>query len=156
MDPLSIIGGVNATGAIIGAIMGILKNLNDARGKFDGADRTIRLLVAELLAIKAALTQIQEWAQYIVEDGPVQKELVEGFRVSLDGCAVAMEVLAEEVESLVSKNPFLRRTAYVWNEESMKEHQSRLHFQVSALQLLLQASQWLVSAPNKCSPSDKP
>jgi hypothetical protein len=153
MDPLSLIGGISASGAIIAVISNIIQNLSDARRKFNGADLSIRLLITELIAIKAALTQIQEWAQYNMEDGPAQKELVEGFRASLDGCEVAMEVLAEDVTSLVSKNPFLRRTTYVWNEASMKEHQSRLHFQLAALQLLLQAAQWSVSVP-KCNPSD--
>jgi hypothetical protein len=57
MDPLSLIGGVSAAGAIIAAVTRTVQNLYDMRGKFDGADLTIRLLIVELNTIKAALIQ---------------------------------------------------------------------------------------------------
>lgn len=75
---------------------------------------------------------------------------MDGLHVSLDGCKVAMTVLAEEVAALTgtsASNPefklrFSTRAKYAWSESSMKEHQDRLHAQVAALQLLLQAAQW--------------
>src|ERR1700733_6482184 len=144
MDPLSLIGGISAAGAIIAAIATTVQNLYDIRGRYDEADLTIRLLIVELNTIKAALIQIQDWAQYSFAGSPTQKELLEGFEVSLEGCKVAMDVLAEEVARLVSKNPFIQRTQYAWNATGMKEHQDRLRSQVAELQLLLQAAHWLV------------
>jgi hypothetical protein len=142
MDPLSLIGGVSATGAIIAAIAKTAQNLYDVRGRYDGADVTIRLLIVELNTVKAALIQIQDWAQYSFASTPTQTELLEGFRVSLEGCKIAMDVLAEEVAGLVSKNPFIQRARYAWNAVGMKDHQDRLRSQVAALQLLLQAAHW--------------
>jgi hypothetical protein len=144
MDPISLIGGISAAGAIIAAIATTVQNLYDIRGRYDEADLTIRLLIVELNTIKAALIQIQDWAQYSFAGSPTQKELLEGFEVSLEGCKMAMDVLAEEVARLVSKNPFIQRTQYAWNAAGMKEHQDRLRSQVAALQLLLQAAHWLV------------
>jgi hypothetical protein len=144
MDPLSLIGGISAAGAIIAAIATTVQNLYDIRGRYDEADLTIRLLIVELNTIKAALIHIQDWAQYSFAGSPTQKELLEGFEVSLEGCKMAMDVLAEEVARLVSKNPFIQRTQYAWNAAGMKEHQDRLRSQVAALHLLLQAAHWLV------------
>ena len=144
MDPLSLIGGISAAGAIITAITKTVQNLYDVRGRYEGADLTIRLLIVELNTVKAALIQIQDWAQYSFAGSPTQKELLEGFQVSLEGCKIAMDVLAEEVARLISKNPFIQRTQYAWNAVRMKDHQDRLRSQVAALQLLLQAAHWLV------------
>ena len=144
MDPISLIGGISAAGAILAAITKTVQNLYDIRGRYDEADLTIRLLIVELNTIKAALIQIQDWAQYSFAGSPTQKELLEGFEVSLEGCKMAMDVLAEEVARLVSKNPFIQRTQYAWNAAGMKEHQDRLRSQIAALQLLLQAAHWLV------------
>jgi hypothetical protein len=92
MDPLSLIGGISAAGAIIAAIATTVQNLYDIRGRYDEADLTIRLLIVELNTIKAALIQIQDWAQYSFAGSPTQKELLEGFEVSLEGCKMAMDV----------------------------------------------------------------
>ncbi|KAI9710899.1 MAG: hypothetical protein M1820_002334 [Bogoriella megaspora] len=140
MDPLSLIGGVSAAGAIIAAITKTLKNLSDARTRFEGADLTIQSLVYELTTIKFALTQVQEWARNHVPSSPTKRELIQGFKISLEGCRLAMDVMAEEVAMLVSKNPFIRSVNVVWNDTSMKEHQHRLQSQVNALQFLLQAA----------------
>ena len=139
MDPLTVIGGIASVGTIVGGITKTLKNLNDARGRFERADETIHLLVIELTSIKSALIHIEDWSQYGRRE-KLSEELVSGFQVSIEGCTLAMEVLAKEVESLTTKNPFLRRAQYTWNEVGMKDHVARLHAQVSALQLLLSAA----------------
>ncbi len=139
---LALIGGISAAGGIIGAITKTVQNLYDAQVRYEGADLSIRLLITELTTIKASLIEIEDWAKNSLGSHPRQRELLEGFRVSLEGCEVAMRVLAEEVAELVSKNPFKRRAQYVWNEDGMRDHQDRLRSQVAALQLLLQAARW--------------
>jgi ankyrin repeat protein len=139
MDPLTIIGGVASAAQIAAGIVQTLKSLNDARGRFDNAETTVKLLVAELLAVKAAVGQIEDWAKYNFTDRPMPKELVEAFQVSFDGCKLAMEILADEVAAIVSRNPFLTKAKVAWNEATMKEHADRLRSQVAAMQLLIQA-----------------
>jgi ankyrin repeat protein len=139
MDPLSIIGGFAATAQIAGGIVQMIKNLNDARIRFKAADTTIKLLVSELLSVKAAVGQIEDWAKYNSGESAMPLELVEAFKVSFEACHLAMEILAGEVVALVSRNPFLARAGIAWNEATMKEHADRLRSQVSALQLLIQA-----------------
>lgn len=142
MDPLSLIGGVSAVGAIATAITKTIKSLSDARGRFEGADLTIQSLIYELTTVKFALSQIQEWARNHIPSSPTQRELVQGFKVSLEGCRLAVDIMAQEVALLVTNNPFWRSVKVVWNEASMRDHQNRLQSQVVALQLLLQAAHW--------------
>ncbi|KAL9078439.1 MAG: hypothetical protein Q9157_002628 [Trypethelium eluteriae] len=140
MDPLSLIGGVSAVGGIIAAITKTIKNLSDARGKFVDADLTIQSLVYELTTVNCALNQIQEWARNRVPSSPTQRELIEGFKISLEGCRLFVDIMAQEVALLVTNNPFLRSAKIVWNETNMRDHQHRLQSQVAALQFLLQAA----------------
>lgn len=150
MDPASIVGLISASGTIVSAITFTVKGLSDLRGRFSGADLRIRLLIGELSTVKSALNQIRDWVEFNLVGAPTETELVDGLHVSLDGCKVAMTVLAEEVAALSGTTSsdsqfslsFGTRAKYAWSESSMKEHQDRLHAQVAALQLLLQASQW--------------
>ena len=141
MDPLSIIGGISATGGIIAAIVKTLKQLSDARGKFENADTTIQLLMTELITIKGSVDQIQQWSTYMAQNSG-QKELIEAFKISFEGCKIAMDALAEDITGLSSNNPFFTRAKYTWNEVAMKDHADRLRSQVADLNLLIQAVRW--------------
>lgn len=153
MDPASVVGLISASGTIVSAITSTVKSLSDLRGRYAGADLRIRFLLVELSTVKAALNQISDWIEYNLVDSPADEELLDGLNVSLDGCKAAMDVLKEEVVGLVGEatptsnlvTTFTTRTRYAWSESSMKEHQDRLHAQVAALQLLLQAAQWYAS-----------
>jgi len=146
MDPISFLGALSAAGTIVAAITKCAHTLAQLRSRFQEADITLRLLLAELSAVKAALVQVEDWANYNSTNGPVQEELAIGFSDSLEGCQLAMDLLGEEVTRLAtcfanSEDDFGARMRTVWNESSMKDHQQRLHGQIAALQLLLQAVQ---------------
>ena len=146
MDPVSFIGTLAAAGAIAGSITEAANALARLRGRLKEADTILRLLLAELSAVKAALQQIEDWAKYNSSNGQVQEELAIAFSMSLEGCQISVELLGEEVTRLSgdfgsSEDDFRARMRTVWNESRMREHQQRLHGQISALQFLLQAVQ---------------
>ncbi len=149
MDPVSIIGLLGTAGTLVTTVTCTIKHLSQLRGQYEDADLRIRLLIGELSAVKSALTQIHDWTHYL-DDGHKQRDVLEGLQISLDGCQLAMNALAEEVNLLlvgsgplyVSEMGFKSRTKYMWNESTLKEHENRLRAQISALQLLLQAVQW--------------
>lgn len=149
MDPVSIIGLLSTAGTIAATVTCTIKSLSQLRGQYEDADLRIRLLIGELSAVKSALTQIHDWTHYL-DDGHKQRDVLEGLQISLDGCQLAMDALAEEINLLLvgtssgdgSGMGFKRRAKYVWNENTLKEHENRLRAQISALQLLLQAVQW--------------
>ena len=149
MDPASILGLIATAGTIASAITKTIRDLSDLRAQYTDANLRIRLLVQELSTIKSALSQINDWAHFL-DDNHNQAELKDALQVALDGVELAMGALAEEVHALVhdTSTPanvdlsFRGKTKFAWNEQNMKEHENRLRAQVSALQLLLQASQW--------------
>jgi hypothetical protein len=145
MDPLTILGGVGAAAGIIATITKTIKGLSDLQTKYTNADMSIRQLMRQLMVIKASLIQIQDWTENL-RSSPRERELVEAFTISLDGCQEAMEAMCEEVTKLVQDamagDRRMMRARYVWNEETMRDHQGRLDSQVQALQLLLSAVQW--------------
>lgn len=149
MDPASILGLITTAGTIASAITRTIRDLSDLRSQYTDADIRVRLLIKELSTIKSSLTQINDWAHFL-DTSNNQAELRDALQVALDGVELAMGALAEEVQKLVSDPSatsrvdmgFRQRTRYVWNEDTMKEHENRLRAQVSALQLLLQAAQW--------------
>ncbi|KAL8917418.1 MAG: hypothetical protein Q9172_005857 [Xanthocarpia lactea] len=148
MDPASIIALIGTAGAIASTITKTIRGLSDLRAQYTDANVRIRLLIKELSTIKSSLNQINDWAHFL-DDTHNQAELRDALHVALDGVDLAMGALAEEVQTLVDdisadSNVHLglrAKTKYAWNEQNMREHENRLRAQVSALQLLLQASQ---------------
>lgn len=147
MDPLSVIGLLSTAGTIATTITVTIKSLSDLRGQIQDADIRIRLLIGELSTVKSALNQINDWTHYL-DDTHRQADVVEALKVSLEGCQLAIEALAEEVRSLLkgatpdSSLGFRKRTRYAWSESSLNEHEGRMHAQIAALQLLIKAVQW--------------
>ncbi|ETI28939.1 hypothetical protein G647_01391 [Cladophialophora carrionii CBS 160.54] len=153
MDPGSILGLLGSAGAITACIVGTLKDLTDLRAKFAVADTNIKLLKSELTAIKSALDRIHDWAKYNLEEDQTQApKLGEGLGAILEGCRVAMEVLAEDVADLLNPNTleqgqshlrlgFRDKTRLIWHEGALRDHQERLSRQTGALHLLLTAIQ---------------
>ena len=153
MDPISIVGVASASAQIAQFIGQTIQGLCTLRGKFKDADLTIHLLIAELSAIRAAVSQLRDWAEWNSNDSPKEAEYMKGMEVALEGCQAAMEVLAEEIKELVAEPAtrgdqtsfslgFMAKAKVVWNEDTIKGHQDRLHAQVQAINLLLQASHW--------------
>lgn len=164
MDPLSAISGVAQLAQVTTQT---IHGLAILRSKYKTADLTIRSLIGELSTIKSAVIQLDDWARYnqqysgngngngnkgsegaaTVAEGIVH-EYDEGLLVALEGCRAIMDVLAEEVNALAQSTAdgtvvgFKTRAKVIWNEGIMRDHQGRLHAQVLALQLLLQACQW--------------
>jgi hypothetical protein len=146
MDPVTFIGTLSATGAIVAGITKVAHKLSTLRGRFHEADTTLGLLIVELSAVKGALGQVDDWANFGSTNNPVSEDLAEAFELSLEGCRTAVSLLEEEVVTLTNAflaedDDFMARARTVWNESTIKDHQQKLHGQILALQLLLQTVQ---------------
>lgn len=148
MDPVSAWGVITGAVQVVQAIGQTIAGLSALRGKYQDADITIRSMIGELSTIKSAITQLHDWAEYNAEENSSHKEYDQSLAVAIDGCHAIMEVLAEKVAELVNGQAestvlnFKARVRVLWNEEMMMSLQDRLHSQVRALNLLLQACQW--------------
>lgn len=128
------------------AIASTVHDLNQLYGKFKDADLTIQSLIQELSCISTALTGLKEWTRANSTDGPSSDEYNRDLLVAMEGCRVVMEVVSFDVSHMVQGihdfTGFRARLRIVWNEDTMRGHQEKLHAQVNALQLLLQVCQW--------------
>lgn len=149
MDPASAFGAFASALQVVQVITQTIGGLATLRERFKNAELTIRSLIGELTAVKSAITQLDDLVKYNSRGSSYHKEYYEGLDVALEGCRAIMEVLSEEVSALTRGAAddnvalgFRTRMRVVWNDEAMKDHQARLHSQVLALHLLLQACQW--------------
>lgn len=148
MDPVSAFGLASGAVQIAQVVAQTIKGLVTLRGKFNNADLTILSLIGELTTIESAVIQLDNWARSNARDSPEFNDYNQGFNVALEGCRAIMDVFKEDVGALAQGTVdgtvvgFRTRAKVVWNEDIMRDHQSRLHAQVLALQLLLQACQW--------------
>ncbi|CAG8057680.1 unnamed protein product [Penicillium salamii] len=147
MDPISAVGFASAIVQILGALTSTVHGLYEIQGRFSDADFTIHSLIQELDCIKAALTSLERWYKLNSSDPMVSGEFREQLVTATQGCEISMEILSEDVRSLVEgcRNDgtvgLRLRIRVVWKEDIMKGHQEKLHAQVMALQLLLQVCQ---------------
>ncbi|KLJ11354.1 hypothetical protein EMPG_13377 [Blastomyces silverae] len=136
MDPVSAIGIAGGAIQITTLITKTIHSLSTLHGKFSNADLTLNSLIAELLTIKAAITQLHELSEYNSNCTPKHSEYIEGLDVALDGCIAIVDVLSEEVAQLtpISSNEAPNRgwglrakAKIVWKEDLMREHKYHYH-----------------------------
>jgi hypothetical protein len=147
------IAGLAATALEIAGLIGsTIQGLHSLKGNFQDADTTIRQLINQLSTIKAAVSQICDWAEFNSDGSPKGTEFMNGLKITLDGCQALMQVLSAEVKDLdVLQRPLGLLPSRLgvkddreiaWNLATMK-HRSMLFGQVQALlQLFLTAGQW--------------
>ncbi|KAL4914262.1 ankyrin repeat-containing domain protein [Aspergillus aurantiobrunneus] len=146
MDPVSAFGLISRAFQV-GHITETLAGLASLREKYQHADLTIGTLEQQLGTIRAAVAQLEHWTRTRLRDSPA--EYNRSLDVALDGCRTVTEALSDEVQVLTQGASssetgigFRARMRVVWREDAMRGHQERLHSQVVALQLLVQACQW--------------
>ncbi|KNG85819.1 ankyrin repeat protein [Aspergillus nomiae NRRL 13137] len=143
MDPGSIFGVISGAFQLVQVITQTAAGLATLREKFSHADLTIRSLLSQLSTIERAITELDEWARFNTRDTAEENEIDEGLFVALDGCRAVMDVLSDQVATLTRGNDTQfgigTRVKILWNEDIMRGHQDRLHAQILALQLLVQA-----------------
>ena len=130
---------LKVAGSLASAITTTIKDLSDLRSQLEDAGPQLRRLIGELSTLKSTLTQISDWTHYLDETHR-QADVVEGLTVTLAGCQLVMEALAEEVRSVLGES--ISDSGNHKTLSSFEGYDKRLHAQIAALQLLLEAVQW--------------
>jgi hypothetical protein len=147
MDPLSILGALSASSALLKLIANTIKDLAAVHDKFHTADRATRFLIDELSSLNIALSQIQSWVEGVRAAGHARDGAMYGVNETLRGCNNAMDDLTKDISRLIKVSGSEIRTnraKYVWKETEIKEHQARLESNKISLILVLLAAQWWV------------
>ncbi len=147
MDPVSVLGVAGSIVTLAGVISKSLQSLLDLQTKYKKANLTVSLLIGQLSTLKAALNQISAWIDTSLVDAPQHQQLVADLTTSLDGCELLILLLDDRLNHLkrsstVSLNT-LGRAQLLRGESDMHEYLNQLNNQISALNLLLTALQWL-------------
>lgn len=146
-DPLTILGTASSVAALLGILGRTITTLSGLRGQWKDADLTVLTFETQLIAMRAALTEIDEWAASI-DGGAPHHQLV----MDLDRCLTCCQLLMEKVNAGISEFHTaaggtldgLSRLRLLVKAKGIEDMQRRIEIQTAALNLLLTACNRLV------------
>ena len=149
-ETIAVIGTAASILSLLETLGTVIASINKLRHKWKGADLIHHCLVSQLIALKAALQNIREWADDIAD---TDHQLV----MDLDDSLVCCKRLISEIERGISK---LHQTRYhvltlnskmkiVFGNRSLDDLQKMIGRQTSALNLVLTAYSWYVTPANR-------
>jgi hypothetical protein len=138
MDPISVIAMVGTVAATINTVAAQVMTIKQLHDQIKAADIHLMSLIAQLNAIKAALTQIQELIQTANYNETLQSDL----ELSIQACELHMQYLDQKTSKLKTKNAggalkFRSRVKVVFESDDMEACLGRLNHQATALNLLI-------------------
>lgn len=143
-EALSIIGAISSIAGIIDVLGKAINVIYELRNQWSEAANTVVGIVAQLVALKAALAKIKEWTESKVDEPHHQ------LTIDLDGSISCCKMIVERIDSWLSElqrkpNGELEVSAkfkVTLGSKSMDDLQKNLGYQVNALNLLLNACNW--------------
>ena len=147
-DPITIIGTAGAVSNIVELLNSTIGSLRRLCAQWRDADLMFLNLVAQMTALKAALSKIQDWAESESEDP--HHQLIMDLDLSLECCRAFVQRIDLQVSGLRLKETLkldkASRAKLLFGGKSMEEIQKMLERQTNALSLLLTACNWYCSA----------
>jgi len=143
-DAISIIGTVGAVANIIDVVDKTISTFCDLQNKWKEADLTFLSLVAQLTALRAALTKIKQWADNDLGDPHYQ--LVMDLDISMSCCRMLIgkiNILLPKLHQTADETlDFSSKVKLVFGSKNIDDVQKLIEQQTSALTLLLTACNW--------------
>lgn len=155
-DPLTIIGAAASVSSIVDLLGKTVSTLRALHSRWKEADFTFISLIAQLIALKAALSKLQEWMDTDVDEP--HHQLVMDLEASVTCCRMLVRRIDTEVEDLRQKSgtelDVQSKIRLLIKNGTLEELQKMVDRQTSALTLLLTISNWSVEeapCPYSCS-----
>ena len=146
MDPVSIIGLGAAVIGTTDVVTRAIASLRRLQQQWKSADMTVGLLVSQLTALKAALSQISCWIDQSFEGEIQYHQLVMDLQLSVQSCTFLVSLMDGRLSELNFDETnclvFESRAKAVLQDGQIKECVSHLNNQSTALNLLLTALNW--------------
>lgn len=145
-DPLMIIGTASVAG-IIEALAKTVSKLHELHRRWKRADFTFINLIAQLTALKAALSKLEEWMDAGLDEGQdPHHQLVMDLEVSVACCRMLTHRMESEISELCrnADNTLdsLGKAKLMVKNGTLEELQKMVERQTSALTLLLTVCNW--------------
>ena len=144
-DPISIIGTVGSLANIIDTISKSISAAHKLQSEWKEADLTFLSLVAQLTALRAALTKIKDWMDQDLDENS-HYQLIVDLGISMSCC----QKLISKIDTLMSElhqTPdqtldFSSKVKLIFGNKNIDNVQKLIKHQTSALTLLLTACNW--------------
>lgn len=141
-DPASILGLISASLTIAIRAATIGKDIHSLTTKYKVTNTKVRQLSVHIAAVRVAARSLSSW----LEEDAVGSDEVEDVKNELSQVLSACCSLLSDLQDFVAKAlagaetvGFKGAVAYIWDEEIIKESMETLHYQETALVLILQA-----------------
>lgn len=146
MEPVGgALGLVASIGTVVSVIGKSVQVLTTLRQKYKEAELNIGLLTGHLRTVRAALFQVQNWAEECVPDGPQHEQLMFDLEDAVNGCGISVEYLHLQLSKFEWKDNDLRvgsKVQLILEDQTTKDFLDRLSHQITALNLLITAFKW--------------
>jgi len=145
-DPLTIIGAAASVAGIVELLGKTVTVLHTLHSRWKEADFTLINLIAQLTALKAALSKLQEWMDTDMDEP--HHQLVMDLEASVTCCRMLVRRMDSEVEDLQQNSgtglDAQNKIKLVVKNGTLEELQKMVDRQTSALTLLLTVCNWSV------------
>lgn len=147
MDPVSLLSIISASTSTALHCGKAVRGLNEISEKYKHAELSIKSMSIGLDTIQCAWRRIrnilEDWA--VDEDNlraDADKELLMQLTRSLDGGMLVISALTTDLRPFLdSSQPtrlgFRKKTQFVWNVHTLRDHQDRIRDQVQSMNLLI-------------------
>lgn len=143
---MDIVGTAGAIVGIIGVITRTLSALADIGRRFRGARTTVKLLSGQLVAVRTALNQIYAFMNDDLLTDEPHYQLILDLDDVVECCELLVGMLDDQISKLeLDGEDHIKLSSKIklaLEDQGTKECLTRLHWQVSALTLILTAFRW--------------
>lgn len=143
MDPASIVQLTQGSLSLALQCGHAVKTLSDITTKCKNTKISITSMAQNVDVIQLAWSEMGEWCErYESRNTPEDKMFLERLRRSLDNGTLVMTALEQDLKPYQTNNlSFKQRSRFIWNENTLRDHQDRISHQATAMNCLMQAIQ---------------
>ena len=143
-DALAVIGIVGSIASIIDILGKTIAAIRKIQSEWQEADLTFLCLASEVVALRAALTKIKEWAE--LDDTEAHHQLTMDLETSLSCCRILVSKLDNELSRFHQTSEhtldFSSKRKLVLGRQDIEAIEKLIQRQTIALNLLLTACNW--------------
>ena len=140
-DALAVIGIVGSVASIIDVLGKTIASIRKIQSEWLEADLTFLCLASEVIALRAALAKIKEWAE--LDNTEAHHQLTMDLETSLSCCSILVSKLDNELsrfhQTSEHRLDFSSKTKLVFGSQSIEGLEKLIQRQTIALNLLLTA-----------------
>lgn len=145
MEPCGALGLVATVGSVVFTIGKSVQTLTTFRQKYKNTELNITLLTGHLRTVRAAISQVQIWAEQGQPCKPRHGQLMVDVEDAVKGCGLLIEQLHNHISKVEWENDEVKmgsKISLLLDDRTTKDFLDCLNHQMTAINLLITASKW--------------